>query len=560
MTARYYGTRHIFTSKGSSDSNIITLMAGANETLNIEATLNNSNITSYKTTTQLGRLQAGSEVTFQTDPISDTFNNGTAVDYVEYSDCSRLVFAAEYPVVGAEEVRIYVSILKGVAGVWTLQDTIDVGAINILDSSGYNVCLDKLEGRYFGFTGANVYQVYIRTDETWAFYDNLQIPSDNCKIWGNYAVGGRQLSGFTVFESDGVTGWNTLKSFQNDISDSDTLSVYDIYDTTIVWFSPDNDNIYISEYSGTWSDGSNYITKYTSDTGPVLSMSLYEDTLAFVTAQRMYIYERRGGTFTLIQTFETTGLVQVKVVSDNILYVRSSSTIYYFQGELGWCTYFNDSISPSLNLNAGATALVLGQPAALSGIGRVLLYPMSAITPSEDVLTSELDVTDKISIDSIYPLELQTTNISGDLSVSGMIRGSSVTDSCIITGDQVQVVIKDVYVALNTIYGRNCAKFNGSVRFDGTSITVHSTGLYFINCRVELASSATGYRELALYVDGVIHDTIKVDSSLTTTSSVVLSNLYFLEDGNELSLYVKHTSSGSLNLTKCLFNVLKIGV
>ncbi len=561
-----YGTNHIFTSRNNEP--IINLLSGPNETLTLHGNLV-GNITTTTTSTELGHKSITSNQIFLTTPVGTTTDTGTCIDYNEYSDgTARMIFAALYPPLLLEETRAIISVYKRTNQVWALQTTIDVGSITTLSPNTYNICLDKTTGATIGFLGDGVYSSYKRTGEVWSTNNNFSEAINYARIDASMAIGGKAESRVIIF-GNGSGTWVTDQVLQDTIVGTGTVTLLDICEntTTAVFVDPRTGVIMVYVYQGTWIL-TGTIEKYTSDFG-ITALSLFDNTLAFSTENRLYICTREFNQepFRIIKTFELTELISVSLYSETGLTVCSTDTIYYLLKNADWNVYNNSSDTEISIMRAGTNGLVVGKPTAAGGAGNVQFYALSVDTPVETITTSTIDTSDQVQIDSIYPILINNTlEVTGNLSVSGVLTASKTVTPCLLlTGTTVQSVVKDIDVLLTTVFGNDSRGFNSNlISFDYTTgqVTNEIDGLYLVNALVEFQSNNTGIRELSLWNSGVKVDYVHTDAQVTSgvTTILTFNNFYRLETLDYLQLYVLQKSTGNLNVVRAVFNVALIGI
>lgn len=566
MTQRYYGNTHIFTSRGGGEETI-NIVAGPNETLNISgASISGGELLTTKTSTALNQYSLGTKVDY-TVPSSDQLNGASVKTSITSGGERRIAYTGRYTAIPPADKGMLVQILVDTGSGFSSEGIIDIANAStdaVVPSLGF----DKTGGNHVSFTIStdglsDDMKLYTRVGSTWSF--KSQISEMFCaQIDAGYMITGGREGYISIWEYDAITGWSELNSMR--ATDPSLPRVQyqeiDISGTSACFVSSKKRGVEVWESAGLVWDYQYLLTRLTTDSD-ISCVGMINNILVFATPERVYIHERSDSSspYILSLTLEETGILELTCTSNTRFYGRTSTGVKFFMKNFDWNMYRTETLS---NLASIASFDSLNFVAGKPTDNVMELYALQNPEPIETVTTSDIDLTDEVTMDSIYPIQLQNDVVfGGDITVSGVISGNMKPILASLRGSGNQVIPTASETNLTTVYQNNTSvihNYNLPIDFTNGTITVNQAGIYMLIAGGSYASDNAGIRTLSVYKNAGVIIFESKDAQQNTTTTFNIHQIIELDVDDVLKLTSTQTSAGNLTLNSAYLQLMKLGI
>lgn len=416
-----------------------------------------------------------------------------------------------------------------------------------------------------------VHDLFSRSGSVWTRYGTIT-EYENLSLSGTRQIGG-QFNGYVqVFNNGSVE--QTLQDFQNNYSNGkfSAISTFGGVPGSVCCYTYGN-GVKIWNRSGTtWTQTTAVAPPVIEGTPTVLEMNQTVIALAFT--NRVYLIEYQDSTWRITTKIEEPNVTKIQLRDpDTVLLYKTNDISIYKRSTIGDQFYFasNEVLATDTNAAMNSTEIVIGR----STEGKAYVY--SIVNSTASTTTSQIENSDALTLQSIYPVEVKSTESSpinapvldclGDLKVRGTIQGStraqfagltmnypsinsydfttvSGTDAVVTNGDFAATVSTDIFADCQT-----------------SELVCVNSGYFLVQANVKVASNATGVRQIRIVKNGSTDMNVSTYSAAhpSADSRLNASGIVYLAAGDYLQVSVLQNSGASLKVTGMQFQAVKVG-
>lgn len=559
----HYGDNHIFTSR--SPNPIINILPGAGETLNIQGASISGSLTETKTTDELLYKPALFNANIQYSPSVTNLNQGISVSAATSVEGDEwVIFGCPNEIVPPGTSTGGLAVFKNGVQSTLLSTSVittnyEYGVnCNINKDGGTRICVNTGQDNHGAY--GNRIDIFTRVTNTWTFQQTINNMT-SCASYGNYLILGSQLDSAYIYFYGG-SSFAAQQTLNPQTAGTATITLVAMGDSsTCAFVSNVEQLVRVYTRSGTSWGSNTVLDKFISD-GAINSISMTSNTLCYNTNNNCYIAIKDAGVFKLNTVVPGNQIVSSCVMSDIYIYFSSASIITSLSNAFGYGFYITGTAAASLVscIACSDKDIYTGQPTYASNVGRVSIYTQGSVAPPQTITTDSVSLGNQLELNSIYPIKSTSLNITGDLTVSGIIYGFPNATYTSIAGSNAQTIVVSTYVPLVGIYSvdSNTSAYL-PVDFSIGGIICDTSGLYNVLGNVQWPSQALGTRQLVVYLNGSATSIITSNDSNTLGDLFQNVNGYLsMLSGDYVQLVVFQNSMSSIALTSAVFSVCKV--